>query len=203
MLVRVDKFIFPVDFVMLDVDEDSKVPLILGRPFLATSRALIDVCNKKLTLRVGDEEVVFDIEDSMKQSLGHDDSLYYIDTIDLSVKDHLQDILEKDYLDSFSIGSGDVDLTHEEEVNALAYMLANELSPMLKECEDVYNQMAQKLKPSIEEPPTLELKDLPAHLEYAFLKGESKLPVIIASNLTGSEKEKLLKVLKAHKWAIA
>ena len=43
VLVKVDKFIFPVDFIILDIKEDHEVPLILGRPFLATGRALIDV----------------------------------------------------------------------------------------------------------------------------------------------------------------
>jgi hypothetical protein len=87
MLVKIDKFVFPVDFVILDMDEDKNVPLILGRPFLATSRALIDVCDSKLTLRVDDEQVVFDIKDSMRHTQDHDDSLYYIDVIDSHV-DH-------------------------------------------------------------------------------------------------------------------
>ncbi|XP_076959261.1 uncharacterized protein LOC143635272 [Bidens hawaiensis] len=49
MLVKIDKFVFPVDFVILDMDEDKFVPLIIGRPFLSTARALIDVCTCKLT----------------------------------------------------------------------------------------------------------------------------------------------------------
>ena len=57
VLIKVGKFIFPVDFVVLDMEEDEKVPLILGRPFLATSRALIDVESGELTLRVGDDKV--------------------------------------------------------------------------------------------------------------------------------------------------
>ncbi|KAK1441342.1 hypothetical protein QVD17_07190 [Tagetes erecta] len=60
-----------------------------------------------------------------------------------------------------------------------------------------------KAKPSIEEPPSLELKELPDHLEYAFLDDDSKLPVIIASNLSGDEKARLLDVLKMHKKAMA
>ncbi|XP_048234382.1 uncharacterized protein LOC107261349 [Ricinus communis] len=66
VLVKVDKFIFPVDFVILDMDGESSVPLILGRPFLVTSRAIIDVCDGKLELRVGDETVTFDLNNSMK-----------------------------------------------------------------------------------------------------------------------------------------
>nr|GFD45319.1 reverse transcriptase domain-containing protein [Tanacetum cinerariifolium] len=55
----------------------------------------------------------------------------------------------------------------------------------------------------IEEPPELELKELPSHLEYAFLEDTDKLPVIIAKDLKDVEKEALIKVLKSHKRAIA
>ncbi|GJS44194.1 reverse transcriptase domain-containing protein [Tanacetum coccineum] len=60
-----------------------------------------------------------------------------------------------------------------------------------------------KAKSSIDEPPELELKDLPSYLEYAYLEENEKLPVIIAKGLKDDEKEALLKVLKSHKWAIA
>ena len=57
VLVKIDKFIFSVDFFVLDMDEDSDIPLILGRPFLATARTIIDVGTSELTLRVGDETI--------------------------------------------------------------------------------------------------------------------------------------------------
>ena len=64
-----------------------------------------------------------------------------------------------------------------------------------------------KLKPSIEEPPTLELKTLPSHLKYAFLDKDLKLPAVISSSLTNVQEEKLLRVLREHKkslgWTIA
>ena len=66
VLVKVDKFIFSVDFIVLDMEEDHDVPLILGQPFLSTSRALIDVHSSELTLRVNEEEVIFNIYRSMK-----------------------------------------------------------------------------------------------------------------------------------------
>nr|GFD09349.1 reverse transcriptase domain-containing protein [Tanacetum cinerariifolium] len=56
---------------------------------------------------------------------------------------------------------------------------------------------------SIDEPPEAELKDLPPHLEYAFLDGDDKLPVIIAKDLKDEEKTALIKVLKSHKQALA
>ncbi|GJV82317.1 hypothetical protein Tco_1522215 [Tanacetum coccineum] len=59
VLVRIGKFTFPVDFIILDMPEDIKVPLILRRPFLSTARAKIDVYKRKITLRVGEEKIVF------------------------------------------------------------------------------------------------------------------------------------------------
>ena len=61
VLIKVGKFNFPVDFVVLDMEEDEKVPIIQGRPLLATSRALIDVESGELTLRVGDDKVCLSI----------------------------------------------------------------------------------------------------------------------------------------------
>ncbi|GJY95168.1 putative reverse transcriptase domain-containing protein [Tanacetum coccineum] len=59
VLVGIGKFTFPVDFIILDMPEDIKVPLILGRPFLSTARAKINVYKRKITLRVGEERIVF------------------------------------------------------------------------------------------------------------------------------------------------
>ena len=61
MLVKVGKFIFSVDFVVIKREEDTQVPLLLGRPFLATGAALIDVQKGESTLRVGDEAVQFNL----------------------------------------------------------------------------------------------------------------------------------------------
>ncbi|XP_073137428.1 uncharacterized protein [Henckelia pumila] len=65
VLVKVDKFIFSAEFVVLDMEEDQNVPIILGRPFLATGRALIDVHKGELTLRVGSEAATFNIYKTM------------------------------------------------------------------------------------------------------------------------------------------
>nr|GFC68792.1 DNA-directed DNA polymerase [Tanacetum cinerariifolium] len=73
--------------------------------------------------------------------------------------------------------------------------------PSFKEELKAYE--AQTVKSSIDEPPEVELKDLPHHLEYAFLEGDNKLPVIIAKELGSEEKVALIKVLKSHKRAIA
>ncbi|XP_058766160.1 uncharacterized protein LOC131639706 [Vicia villosa] len=66
MLVKVDKFLFPVDFVVVDMEEDLDVPLILGRPFMKTTRMMIDIDDGIMKVRVQDEEVIFTLFESMK-----------------------------------------------------------------------------------------------------------------------------------------
>ncbi|KAK8292954.1 hypothetical protein V6Z11_D06G155700 [Gossypium hirsutum] len=89
VLVNVDKFIFAIDFVILVMNEDVKLPLILCLPFLATVRAIIDMGNDKLVLRVGDDEIIFQIYDVMRFSREQDDSCYFIDYIDHAIQDSL------------------------------------------------------------------------------------------------------------------
>ena len=67
MSIKVGKFVFPVDFVVINTEEDKQVPLMFGRPFLETRAALIDVKKCELTLRVGDEVVHFNLNHSLKQ----------------------------------------------------------------------------------------------------------------------------------------
>ena len=67
VLIKVGKFIFLVDFVVINMEEDKKIPLLLGRPFLAIRAALIDVKKGELSLRVGTEEVHFNLNQSLKQ----------------------------------------------------------------------------------------------------------------------------------------
>ncbi|XP_039115827.1 uncharacterized protein LOC120251354 [Dioscorea cayenensis subsp. rotundata] len=104
VLVRVDKLIIPVDFVILDVDDDVEVPLILGRPFFNTASALIDVKGGKMTLRVGDEEVILTLPAAMKHTLDHDDPLYFTDETDMIITDCVQEVLAINPLDEFLEG---------------------------------------------------------------------------------------------------
>ena len=67
VLVKVGKFIFPLGFIVIKMEEETQVPLLLGRPFLATGAALIDVQKGELTLRVGDEEVQFNLHKILTQ----------------------------------------------------------------------------------------------------------------------------------------
>ncbi|XP_075082544.1 uncharacterized protein LOC142166862 [Nicotiana tabacum] len=67
VLVKVRKFVFPVDFVILDCMVDEEIPIILGRPFLATGRALIDCEMGELKMRLNNEEITFNVQKSMRR----------------------------------------------------------------------------------------------------------------------------------------
>ena len=67
VLIKVGKFVFLVDFVVINMEEDKQVPLLLGKPFLAIGATPIDMKKEELTLRVGDEAVYFNLNHGLKQ----------------------------------------------------------------------------------------------------------------------------------------
>nr|GEW44130.1 DNA-directed DNA polymerase [Tanacetum cinerariifolium] len=215
VFVKVGKFHFLTDFVVVDFKANPKVPLILGRSFLRTGRALIDVYGAEITLRVIDESITFNLSQTMRYSLTCDDtSVNRVDVIDVACEDFVQDVLDFQY----NPKSSSPTLVYDDlisESNASKVPIVKSSSPkltpfgesdfFLEEIEDFLNDDSiptgiensvyaeeSKEKSSVEEPPELELKDLPSHLEYAFLKDSNKLPVIIAKNLKVDEREALI-----------
>ncbi|GKE66207.1 reverse transcriptase domain-containing protein, partial [Tanacetum coccineum] len=92
--VKVGKFQFPDDFVVVDFDTDPRVPLILGRSFLKTGRALIDVYEGELTLRAGKEAVTFNLDQTSRYSSNYDDnSVNRIDVIEMACEEYSQEVL--------------------------------------------------------------------------------------------------------------
>ena len=83
-LVKVDKFIFPADFIVLDMEEDKEIPIILGRPFLATAKAMIDMQRGEFKLRVHDDEVKFNVFEAMRH-LTESDTCFTIETVEAIV----------------------------------------------------------------------------------------------------------------------
>ncbi|GJX30114.1 reverse transcriptase domain-containing protein, partial [Tanacetum coccineum] len=203
VFVQVGKFTFPADFVVVDYEVDPRVPFILGRPFLRTANALVDVHGEKLTLRVGDEELVFNSHSfsgpygrvSLPFSHSLRDSDFLLEETDafLSLDDSIPPGIDDGIYDS----KGDIlfleRLLNDDPTPDL---------PLIPYPVCLIND-AKKIKSSIDDPPDLELKDLPSHRKYAFLEGTSKLPVIIAKDLKREDKEQLLMVLKSHKQVIA
>ncbi|GJX01384.1 reverse transcriptase domain-containing protein [Tanacetum coccineum] len=103
VFVKVGKFHFPADFVVVDYVVDPRVPLILGRPFLRTARALIDVYGEELTLRVDDEAITFKVGQTSRYSYNNAKSVNRIDVIDVSCEEYAQEVLG--FLDSSKSGN--------------------------------------------------------------------------------------------------
>nr|GEY60328.1 reverse transcriptase domain-containing protein [Tanacetum cinerariifolium] len=259
------KFLIPYDFPRIDVfhaladlggevpfsyrfygcrfEAGPRVSLILGRSFLRTGHALIDVYGKEITLRVNDESVTFNLNQTMRYSSTYDDnSVNRVDVIDIDCEEFVQDVLDfqynpksrnptlvsnpsnfesesckepiiksslptltpfgesdfflveiEDFLndESIPIGIDNSFYDPEGDILYLEKFLNEDLFQLpsmdLKQAEET------KAKSSIEEPPELELKELPSHFEYAFLEESDKLPVIIAKDLKDVEKEALIK----------
>nr|GEV16626.1 putative ribonuclease H-like domain-containing protein [Tanacetum cinerariifolium] len=188
VFVKVGTFHFPTDFVVVDFDADPRVPLILERSFLKAESALIDVYEGELTLRVGKEAVTFNLDQTSRYSVNYDAmSVNRIELIDVAYEEYSQEALEID--EAYYDLEGYI-LLLEEFIND------DPSSPPLHP-QDLEVVEPTNEKSSINEPPMVELKDLPPHLEYAFLEGNDKLPVIIAKDLKDEEKTALIKeVLK-------
>ncbi|GKB95691.1 reverse transcriptase domain-containing protein, partial [Tanacetum coccineum] len=91
VFVKVGKFHFPTDFVVVYFDVDPRVPLILGRSFLRTGRALINVYGEEITLRVNDEAVTFNLHQTTRYSSTYDDMS--VDRIDVAWEEYAQEVL--------------------------------------------------------------------------------------------------------------
>nr|GEV78667.1 reverse transcriptase domain-containing protein [Tanacetum cinerariifolium] len=99
MLVQVGKFVFPVYFVILQMEEDDRVPLILGRPFLHTAAAIIRVKNKELNLGIREDRETFLIDKALQHSHLNDDTCFRMDVIDEDeVKDDFKELPPKDVI---------------------------------------------------------------------------------------------------------
>nr|GEW20145.1 putative ribonuclease H-like domain-containing protein [Tanacetum cinerariifolium] len=102
--VKVGSFYFPVDFVVVDFDADPRVPLILGRSFLKTRKALIDVFEGELTLRVGKEAITFNLDQTSRYSANYSDmTAKRIDVIDVACEEYSQEVLG--FSDTISSGN--------------------------------------------------------------------------------------------------
>nr|GEX20348.1 reverse transcriptase domain-containing protein [Tanacetum cinerariifolium] len=189
------------------------------RPFLRTGRALIDVCGEELTLHVDDEAITFKFGQTLKYSNNDDESINRIDVIDVAYPiialsslsltpfeggDFILEEIEACLIsESNPPGIDDTNLDLEGDIHLLEELLNNDPSLSPLHPKELNVEEVKTVKSSIDEPPKLELKELPSHLEYAYLEGADKLLLIIAKYFKDDEKEALLKVLKSHKRAIA
>ncbi|GJS05561.1 reverse transcriptase domain-containing protein [Tanacetum coccineum] len=254
VFVKVGVFHFPADFVVVDFDADPRVPLILGRSFLKTGSALIDVYQGELSLCVSNKAITFNLDQTSRYSANYNDmTKNRIDVIEMAYEEYSQEVLSfsnviasgnpTPYYDPIVSTSsptltpfGDSDFLLLEEADAFLAIDDELISLEINDSyydsegdilllEDILNsdpipppnqgnylpEIRKELKviepkndkTFIDEPPMVELKDLPPHLEYAFLEGDDKLPVIISKDLKDEEKVDLIKVLKSYKQALA
>ncbi|CAN6570222.1 unnamed protein product [Malus baccata var. baccata] len=222
VLVQVNHLIFPADFYVLEMDESDhapSLPILFGRPFMTTDRTKIDVYNGTLTMEFDGEVINFNLSDSMKYP-SENHSCFAIDVLDSLAQDHL-DNLTDDALE-LVIAQGKhmqhIEATtkapHDMHEESLAVHPSAEVMEIVAALESLPSQSgkysdpilssvsANKILPSVVQPPTLELKSLPSHLKYVFLGENDTLPVIISSSLTAQEESKLVRVLKEYKTAI-
>ena len=174
VLVKVDKFIFPADFIVLDMEEDKEIPIILGRPFLATVRAMIDVQRGELKLRVQEDEVKFNVFEAVRHP-AESDTCFMAEIVEaiVSSRSSLTDPLETSLVENESENLSE---EAEEYVKWMDSFGHNRRKYFESQGEGVKTPV-----PSIEQPPKMEQKPLPNHLKYAYLGVESMLPVIISA----------------------
>nr|KYP40388.1 hypothetical protein KK1_038280 [Cajanus cajan] len=197
MIVKVDKFMFPVDFVVMDMEEDLEVPLILGRLFMKTARVIIDLDDGKLKVRVQDEEVNFNVFEAMKFPKGNKDC-FRIDVLDdlyLETQSNFKNSspLEK----ALSMFDEELDKVIDTEVQDVIDALNK------GESSSTNVQSKEELKKEEKDQIVkLELKQFPPQLKYVFLEANGGKPIIISSQLSKEQEDRLIQVIKASEGAI-
>nr|GFC18454.1 reverse transcriptase domain-containing protein [Tanacetum cinerariifolium] len=246
VFVKVSKFYFPANFIILDFVADPR------RPFLSTAHALIDVYEGEISLRHDDQSLMLKCGDTPSISYNNLESLNKVDLIDATCEEYsqvvlgftddvstevsspiyepivsssLQNLTPFDASDFLLLGEADAFIAIDDEpissnIDATYYdleggilileaLLNNDPEPLSNQ-KDFFPTLHKDLKivepknqPEEDEPPEVELKELPPHLEYAFLGDSGKWPVIITKYLSPNEKTDLINVLKNQKKAIA
>ena len=208
VLVQVDKFYFPVDFVMLStqpvVNQGTQFPVILGRPFLATANSIIHCRGSLMTLSFGNMTVNLNIYNVIK-GMGDEEDVCEVNMVDSMVQKYLDNVSYDDPLMSCLVSpSWDEEVTTSESEFLHSIIKHNELlevngwAPKFEPLPPIEDRAL----PSEERPPKFELKPLPSHLKYAFLGIEETFSVIISSSLELDQEHKLLEILRTHRTAL-
>nr|GEY11948.1 reverse transcriptase domain-containing protein [Tanacetum cinerariifolium] len=252
VFVKVGKFYFLADFIILNFVADPRVPLILERPFLSTVHALIDVYEGEITLRHDDQSFTLKCRDTPSISYNNLESLNKVDLIDVTCEEYSQEVLgftdvvsnevSMSYYEPIALNSSqnltpfnasdfllleevdafiaiddepissNIDATYydpEGDILILEGLLNNDPKPPSNQKDYILTlhkdlKVVEPKNQSFEDKiPEVKLKELPPHLEYAFLGDNGKWPVIIAKDLSFNEKTALINVLKTRKKAIA
>ena len=195
VLIQVDKFYYPVDFVILDIEPvavgANHVPIILGRPFLATSNAVINCRNGVMQLTFGNmtlELNIFHLSKNHMQLVEDDcEEVCIIDTIleEQAIEQQVQDVLTQELSEC---------LVEQQDPQCMSlvhgcWRKKVEILPLLTGEEEKESEQ-------------LNLKPLPVELKYAFLEENKQCPVVISSLLTTPQEDNLPHLLKINKQAL-
>ncbi|KAJ8898585.1 hypothetical protein K2173_001482 [Erythroxylum novogranatense] len=211
VLVQVNGLIFPADFFVLDMENDSSSKssdILLGRPFLSTAKAKIDVHSDSLTLEFDGEVVKFNVYDAIK----HAEDVSCVYNVDI-IEDLTHEVFALHYDDELNYAlchSMSVDRVRRfadrfefsDDILDVVYALEALKTKSMKFVPIKLSRSKSKLLPSILQAPKLELKKLPEHLKYTYLGDGETLPVIISNMLDGLEEEKLIRVLRDYREVI-
>ncbi|XP_021766986.1 uncharacterized protein LOC110731432 [Chenopodium quinoa] len=202
--LRVGKFTFPVGFYVLEMDEDERIPIILGRPFLATSKAIIDVKEGKMALKVDNDSIEFDLNKVMRQPSSSNEC-FRIDTIENLMNEfrypHMHasnDLLENVLLNENEVGDQKEMQLYEEILDEKEKTITDQEMLQTHEIFKVEKEEISNGKGA----PKVELKPLPSGLRYVILDANDTSPVIVNANLTEEQTSSLLNVLKKHRKAL-
>ncbi|RVW78546.1 hypothetical protein CK203_049782 [Vitis vinifera] len=200
VLVQVDNFYYLVDFVVLDIDplvkEANYVPIILGRPFLATSNAIINCRNGLMQLTFGNMTLELNIFHMSKKliTLEEEEGPEEVCIIDTLVEEHCDQNMQDELNESLE----DLEEGLSEPDDVLATLQGWRRK---EEILHLFNK-EEGQDDVTEEFPKLNLKPLPMELKYTYLEENNQCPVVISSSLTGHQEISLLEVLKRCKKAI-
>ena len=195
VLIQVDRFYYPVDFVVLDTEPvavgPNHVPIILGRPFLATSNAIINCRNGVMQLTFGNMTLELNILYLGKRHMhSEEDDFEEVCILDTIMEEQANQQQEQEILTS-ELSECFVEQHELQEMSLVQgyWRRRIEILPLLTRNEP-------------KEPQQIELKPLPTELKYAFLEANEQCPVVISSLLTTAQEHNLLHLLKKNKQAL-
>ncbi|KAH9704470.1 hypothetical protein KPL70_011475 [Citrus sinensis] len=210
VLVQVDKFIYPVDFIVLEtepvVNNYKPIPVILGRPFLATANALINCRNGLMNLSFGNMTLKLNVFNMCRQpneeNENEDDTDEQKELFESCIEENIQKGDFSELSNVCLVNSIESNKQLELDISNINLLLDSMQTSQNYDDEPKFEELGSIEKTEQQEAPKMELKPLPEGLKYAFLGEEQTYPVVISSTLTSDQEDKLLTVLKKHKNAI-
>ncbi|XP_021763681.1 uncharacterized protein LOC110728330 [Chenopodium quinoa] len=194
VLVQVGSVFLPCNFLVMEMEEDTTVPLILGRPFLNTAGVVIDMKQGRLTLNVGDEKISISFPQTLKKTLY--DEVHRVDTLERDLEKFQENLFEGDPLQAILTGG-----LVEEGEETMGYDLL--LNQPLVHNEKKVEVLNVEVKEERTTPPhKVELKPLPPLLKYAFLDDSESYPIIVNAKLDDTSLGELLVVLREYRGVI-